>query len=353
LVDPRTKKRHESADNEISSQSSNTNTRQEGQEVYEDMDTDESSHSTSIGVLMQDIERSVDTEENQDIMEDDSYIDVDFDFLPRERTSRYTKYSIEPIEPSESEQSTDISANYEPNEIFEDYFEPSESEQRQSTDNEPNEIFEDYSCPPLESFYDANVTHTIHNDRFLWILLWIMNFRKRFNIPETATESLIKFMKLVLNEIGGDDFSTFPDSLYMARNKLGLKDQFQALVPCPKCHKLYEKDEVENFRQGVTPAIMKCRHVEFPNSSTRWLNLCQEPLSRLTKSLDASIIIRPELIYPFAGINNQLATMLRRSGFESSLRHWATRSKMDNILTDIYDGEVWRTFKDDDSTVFF
>ena len=201
LVDPRTKKRHESADNEISSQSSNTNTRQEGQEVYEDMDTDESSHSTSIGVLMQDIERSVDTEENQDIMEDDSYIDVDFDFLPRERTSRYTKYLIEPIEPSESEQSTDISANYE-----------------------PNEIFEDYSCPPLESFYDANVTHTIHNDRFLWILLWIMNFRKKFNIPEMTTESLIKFMKLVLNEIGGDDFSTFSDLLYMARNKLGLKD---------------------------------------------------------------------------------------------------------------------------------
>ena len=64
------------------------------------MDTNESSHLTSIGGLMQDIERSVDTEENQDIMEDDSYINVNFDFLPRERTSRYTKYSIEPIEPS-------------------------------------------------------------------------------------------------------------------------------------------------------------------------------------------------------------------------------------------------------------
>ena len=78
MVDPRTKKRHESADNEISSQSSNTNIRQESHEIYEDMDTDESSHSTSIGVLMQDIERSVDTEENQDIMEDDSYVMSNF-----------------------------------------------------------------------------------------------------------------------------------------------------------------------------------------------------------------------------------------------------------------------------------
>ena len=166
-----------------------------------------------------------------------------------------------------------------------------------------------------------------------------MNFRKRFNIPETATESLIKFMKLVLVEIGGEDFSTFPESLYTVRNKLGLKDRFQAFVPCPKCHKLYEKDKVENFRQGVTPTIMKCCHVEFPNSTQRQLRLCQEPLSRQIKSLDG-IIFQPELIYPFAGINNQLATMFRRPGFESSLRHWTNRSTFDNILTDIYDEEV-------------
>src|SRR6187401_3453683 len=101
----------------------------------------------------------------------------------------------------------------------------------------------------LEPFRNENVIHSTHNKRFLWILLWIMNFRKKFNIPETATESLIKFMKLVLTEIGGDNFNAFPESLYTTRNELGLKDQFQTFVPCPKCHKLYEKREVENFRQ--------------------------------------------------------------------------------------------------------
>ena len=75
-----------------------------------------------------------------------------------------------------------------------------------------------------------------------------MNFQKRFNIPETATESLIKFMKLVLTEIGGEDFSTFSDSLYTVRNKFGLKDQFHEFVSCLKCHKLYIKDEMKNFR---------------------------------------------------------------------------------------------------------
>ena len=40
-----------------------------------------------------------------------------------------------------------------------------------------------------------------------------------------ATEALLKFMKLVLTEIE-KDFNTFPESLYKARNALGLKDKF-------------------------------------------------------------------------------------------------------------------------------
>lgn len=37
-----------------------------------------------------------------------------------------------------------------------------------------------------------------------------MIFCMRFNIPEMATESLLKFMKLVLEEVGGTTFEIFP-----------------------------------------------------------------------------------------------------------------------------------------------
>jgi hypothetical protein len=53
-----------------------------------------------------------------------------------------------------------------------------------------------------------------------------MNFRTRFNISETVTKSLIKFMKLMLIEVEGKDFNTFPESLYIIRNELSLKDKF-------------------------------------------------------------------------------------------------------------------------------
>src|SRR6266516_1142936 len=58
--------------------------------------------------------------------------------------------------------------------------------------------------------------------RTIHVLPW-----NNFKIQKTATESLIKFMKLVLTEIGGEDFDDFPKSIYLARNMLGLKDQFQ------------------------------------------------------------------------------------------------------------------------------
>ena len=73
-----------------------------------------------------------------------------------------------------------------------------------------------------------------------------MSFRTRFNLPETATESLLKFMKLVLKEIGEADFDEFPDTLYLIKKALDLKDRFHNFAACLKCHKLYKKQEVRD-----------------------------------------------------------------------------------------------------------
>ena len=95
---------------------------------------------------------------------------------------------------------------------------------------------------------------------------------------------------------------------------------------------------------------MRCNYIEFPNSSSRRFDI---PLSRKP---DYVGIIQLELVFLYAGIREQLATMFCRKGFENSLRHWANRSGFDDILTDIYDGRVWMTFKgtnDETSPNFF
>ncbi len=43
---------------------------------------------------------------------------------------------------------------------------------------------------------------------------------------KTATEVLIKFMKLVLIEINDNDFRTFLNLFYLTKKALGLEDNF-------------------------------------------------------------------------------------------------------------------------------
>ena len=121
----------------------------------------------------------------------------------------------------------------------------------------------------------------------------------RFNIPETATESLIKFTNLLLREIGGPTSKIFPDTLYKTRKILNLEDRFYSFVACTKCHKLYNKQEVEEFHQDENLAIMKCQHVEYLNSSRR--QICQNSLSHQIRLLNR-VSIQSEMIYPFSTI---------------------------------------------------
>jgi hypothetical protein len=232
----------------------------------------------------------IDSDDYEETTDDDTYIN------PKPVSSRTrTKLYV-----SRPQTATELPSDG--SELSEDYMSPDPNENE--SDDRFTKIF-DYSSPNVDP-YDIPGGGTTMNNRFSWILLWIMKFRIKFSIPETATESLIKFIKLVLNEIGGDNFSAFPDSLYLAKKELGLRDRFQSFVPCTKCHKLYQKQEVENFRQDEALTIMKCRHIKFPNSSLRRLKTCDTFLSWQVGS-----VFRPELIYPFVGIQEQLSSMYR------------------------------------------
>ncbi|CAB4419512.1 unnamed protein product [Rhizophagus irregularis] len=62
------------------------------------------------------------------------------------------------------------------------------------------------------------------------------------------------------------------------------------------------------------------------------------------------------MIYPFSTICQQLAMLYFQPEFEKLHRHWVNRPHSDNIITDIYDGQVWKTFKEtsgDNSPNFF
>ena len=76
-------------------------------------------------------------------------------------------------------------------------------------------------------------------------------------------------------------------------------------------------------------------------------------MSSQSKLLNGSIINRPELIFPYVTIRHQLAQMYQNPSFESNLQHWINQSNFAKFLCDIYDGNIWKTFKDGNSELFF
>src|SRR5918995_4749439 len=49
------------------------------------------------------------------------------------------------------------------------------------------------------------------------------------------------------------------------------------------------------------------------------------------------------MVFPLPSLKAQLITMYRRPGFESLLKKWTNRDDTE-LITDIYDGEIWKTF---------
>src|SRR6266480_5153262 len=89
-----------------------------------------------------------------------------------------------------------------------------------------------------------------------------MKFRSSYNIPNTAIDDLIKFIKIVLKECKSIDHESFLTSLYMLRKSLGLIDQFMQFAACQKCHKLYNKESVMYYYEVQPCQISKFDYKE-------------------------------------------------------------------------------------------
>jgi hypothetical protein len=164
----------------------------------------------------------------------------------------------------------------------------------------------------------------------------------RFRLADTAVDTLINFLYHVLIKLDPNRFENFPSSLYTARKKLRLRQNLLTFSVCPSCHKLHDINDVKNHTIQQQKAIKNCDHVQFPNHHS--LQKCNAPLSEQNELENGKIINIPSLVYPMASIKSQLLNMYQRPGFEKNLRLWIKRNIDEEVLCDIYDGEIWRNF---------
>ena len=189
------------------------------------------------------------------------------------------------------------------------------------------------------------------NDAFTWLILWIFQFQQRYKLSNVAIDSLFKFLSLFLSTVDANKFKSFPSSLHMAKKKLGIPTGIGIVQygACNKCHKLYDINEMLNKTE-----IPSCSFLNYPNHSMeRFRQKCNNPL---IKKIDSSIdnpIFRPIMTFPLVNIRQLLTLFFGRKDFEMSCRKWAERKNETEALFDIYDGVVWKEFKDDNDELFF
>ncbi|RHZ44280.1 hypothetical protein Glove_744g13 [Diversispora epigaea] len=105
----------------------------------------------------------------------------------------------------------------------------------------------------------------------------------------------------------------------MTKKELRLRDDFYSFPTCSKCHKFYNKQEVEDYKKNDINSVMKCRHVEFSNSITRRNCQCQTILFEQVPTMDR-FKLKFKLVYPFARIRQQLMAFYNRLNFENFLK---------------------------------
>jgi hypothetical protein len=199
---------------------------------------------------------------------------------------------------------------------------------------------------------DPKLPSINYNDKFTWIILWILQYQHQYRLSKIAIDSLFKFLRFFLLTIDENNFLSFPSSLYMAKKSLGISTKIIKYAACNKCHKLYKIEEILNKTETPT-----CSFINYLNHSIERLRQkCNNPLIKKIDS-NSNQIFRPMMTFPLVNVKQQLSLFFGRKNFETSCRRWAERKNETEALFDIYDGMIWKSFtgsvEDDNVELFY
>ncbi|EXX66423.1 hypothetical protein RirG_123930 [Rhizophagus irregularis DAOM 197198w] len=222
MIDPRTKERHEQTNSLELLNSDKAPMSQELVELIDSTISLEEPQDTTISLVEpqdttiplvepQDTTISIDIYSDNDTYEQQQYV-----FLPRKKRSKTgTLHHITEVE--QVAESTEYDTD--------DIYTSESSAQEDSPNNDDNEFssnFENYSHPMFDipDISDTpNISELPTDELIKGILIWIMKFRSSHNIPNTAIEELIQFIKIILKVCKNINPESFPNSLYMLRKR--------------------------------------------------------------------------------------------------------------------------------------
>ena len=167
------------------------------------------------------------------------------------------------------------------------------------------------------------------------------------------------FFKVILQEEWCEGtketfLDVFPGTIYSFRKFLSFDQNcFVKYVVCLKCNSLYHTDECLVLHDGETRSKL-CTFVKYPNHPKNYFTQKYgQVLMKEVKAVSGKKIFCPVRIFCYRSIKESLRFLLLRPGFKIECEKWRSQNHSEDVLADVYDGEIWKNFTHDGTNLFF
>lgn len=111
----------------------------------------------------------------------------------------------------------------------------------------------------------------------------------------------------------------------------------------PKCFAVYELEDCIEVVEG-SQTSKQCRNVVFPNHSlAHYRRLCGELLMKII-NINGNQKLVPKIIFCYKSLEESLKILVNRKDCEDQCESWRNRIVSEDIMIDVYDGDVWKDF---------
>ena len=184
-----------------------------------------------------------------------------------------------------------------------------------------------------------------------WLCLFLALWQYMFSTTDNALEHLIKFLKAFFSVLakrlnGLESFSLLlPSSLYLFQKMVnGDANKFEKYVVCIKCLKLYKFENCVRNIRGV-PTSKHCNNVLYPNHTQRPPRRpCGQTLLMRSATASGKTVLHPLKTYCYLPLKDSVKTLISKKGFLEDCELWRKRITYDGVMSDIYDGKIWKEF---------
>ena len=152
------------------------------------------------------------------------------------------------------------------------------------------------------------------------------------------------------------DFADYiPSNVLSGKKVLGTNvDNFDKFVCCPSCSALYNMEDCLDTQLNGNTVSKLCPFIRFPlHPQKQYRKACATTLLKTVRTSAGTTTLYPRMTYCYRSIIDSLQQLILRDNFFSDCEKWRNRSVQDSILEDIYDGQIWKDFKEYDGKPFF